>query len=427
MNVCRATNDASVPPRTDGRQGCSNCDTALRKRRDQNSPRLTPALLDAARSGQVGSRGFIRIRALLTAMAVGSCDDGIGHEQPSDRTRNIVERSPVVDLPVLAKPARVGDLVLGVTTTGVVRSVSEGTLRAEVGGEVQTVGIAPGARVSRGQALIALDPRPFDFAVEEQEIAVADATLRFQDFLLGDSITKRARPDSALRKVALVRSGLAAAQVRLARARFEHEKATIVAPFGGVVDDIAVAVGERVVPGQELTRVVDIEGLRIEATVLEHDLPLIRVGGEAMVTSSAAPGRPMHGRISAVLPRVDTATRSGRVWVAVRADGLLRPGMSVDIRLESARLTSRLLVPTAAVIERDGRPLVFVVTAGRAQWVYIRPGRSNGIETEVQPDSTSGRTPLRAGAMVIVDGHLTLTHDAPVRVVPARSAQQSTP
>jgi HlyD family secretion protein len=70
------------------------------------------------------------------------------------------------------------------------------------------------------------------------------------------------------------------------------------------------------------------------------------------------------------------------------------------------------------VIERDGRPLVFVVKDGRAQWVYIFPGRTNGQETEVLPDSSTGQIPLNAGDMVLVEGHLTLTHDAPVRVTP---------
>ena len=74
------------------------------------------------------------------------------------------------------------------------------------------------------------------------------------------------------------------------------------------------------------------------------------------------------------------------------------------------------------MIERDGRPLVFVVKGDRAQWTYINPGRSNGIETEVLPDSATGQIPLKAGDEVIVEGHLTLTHDAPVRVAARRES-----
>ena len=172
--------------------------------------------------------------------------------------------------------------------------------------------------------------------------------------------------------------------------------------------------------GQQLLTAVDTRNLRIEAQVLEHDLPLIRVGGEAMITSAGAPGRAIRGRIDAVLPMVDSITRAGRAIVRVVGDGSLRPGMYADVQLEATRLTNRRLVPSRAVIERDGRPLVFVVKDGRAQWTYILPGRSNGVDTEVLPDSVTGQIPVNAGDQVIVEGHLTLTHDAPVRVTAPR-------
>ena len=97
-----------------------------------------------------------------------------------------------------------------------------------------------------------------------------------------------------------------------------------------------------------------------------------------------------------MLPLVDSTTRAGRALVVVPSgNGTLRPGMYADVRLEATRLPGRILVPSRAVIERDGRPLVFVVKDGRAQWVYIMPGRTNGVETEVLPDSLLGPDPGR--------------------------------
>jgi HlyD family secretion protein len=165
---------------------------------------------------------------------------------------------------------------------------------------------------------------------------------------------------------------------------------------------------------------VNLVELRIEASVLEHDLPLIKVGGQALVSTAADPTRQAIGRVVAVLPLVDSTTRAGRAYVRVPGNTALRPGMYADIRLEANRLTGRRLVPARSVIERDGRPLVFVVKNGRAQWTYITPGRSNGVDTEVLPDSATGQIPVNPGDQVIVEGHLTLTHDAPVRVMARR-------
>lgn len=363
--------------------------------------------------------------ALVTVATLAGCDkadaaaDGSGEVTAADST-NSSGASSSVSLPVVAEEVTNGDLVLSVNTTGQVRSDAEGRLRAEVGGPVEKVNVRPGDRVRKGQVLLELDPRPFDLAVKEAQVAVDLAELQHQDNYLPDSAATGKMPSQTRLDASVTRSGLAAARVRLEKAKLDQERATIVAPFNGVVDRVMVVVGDRLTAGQEITTIVDLQNLRIEAAVLEHDLPLIKVGGEAVITSAALAGVAFNGRVVAVLPLVDSITRAGRAFVRTQGNGTLRPGMYADVRLEAQRLTNRRLVPTRAIIERDGRPLVFVVKGGRAQWTYVLPGRSNGRQTEILPDSVSGVIPLNAGDQVIVQGHLTLTHDAPVRVVASR-------
>ena len=333
-----------------------------------------------------------------------------------------------LSLPVTGAPVRKGDLVLTIATTGQVRSEAVAQIKVETNGTVDEVLVAPGATVRKGDVLVRLDPRPFDLAVREAETALDEARIRLQANLAADSILLTNAQDAARQRNAVTLSGVPGAEVRLERARLDRERATIVAPFDGIVDRLEVAAGSRVSAGQDVATVVDMMHLRLEAQVLEHDLPYVKVGGEAQVSAPGAGTEPLRGRISAVLPLVDTVARAGRVVVSVAAQGCgrpagcLRPGMYADLRLEAARLPGRVIVPAAAVIERDGRPLVFVARGGRAQWVYILPGRSNGADTEVLPDSSSGEIPVGVGDTVLTSGHLTLTHDAPVRVtaVPPR-------
>lgn len=327
-------------------------------------------------------------------------------------------------LPVAGAPVRRGDLVLSVTTTGQVRSDAVADLRAETNGTVTEVRVRPGQPVRRGEVLVRLDPRPFDLAVREAEAALAEAQIRYRGNLASDSILLGPGQEEERRQSALTLSGVPAAQVRLERAELERERSVVTAPFDGVVERVDVAAGSRVSAGGALATMVDVTNLRIEAQVLEHDLPYVRVGGAADISAPALTGGPVRGRIVAVLPLVDTVARAGKVIVAAAAGGRLRPGMYADLKLEATRLPDRILVPARAVIERDGRPLVFVAKGGRAQWVYIVPGRSNGLDTEVLPDSATGAIPVVAGDTVLVEGHLTLTHDAPVRVsAPAERAE----
>ncbi|HEX5004854.1 MAG TPA: efflux RND transporter periplasmic adaptor subunit [Gemmatimonadales bacterium] len=323
-----------------------------------------------------------------------------------------------MSLPVVGREVRKGDLVLSVVTTGQVRSDAISDLKFEAAGTVAEVLVRPGQAVRKGDPLLRLDKRPFDLAVAEAQANADQAEMSYLDAIVPDSLVTGEAPTPERRRNALARSGLLGARARLGKAELDRERSVLTAPFDGVVDRVQVAAGERVSVGQEAVTVVDLTHLRVEAQVLEHDLPLIRVGGQAVVTTAAAPGREVIGRIEAVLPLIDTTTRSGRALVVVPGgNGMLRPGMYADLRLEATRLPSRILVPSAAVIERDGRPLVFVVKNGRAQWVYITPGRNNGVDTEVLPDSSTSQIPVAVGDTVLIEGHLTLTHDAPVKLV----------
>jgi RND family efflux transporter MFP subunit len=330
-------------------------------------------------------------------------------------------------LPVAAVEVRQGDLVLTVSTTGQVASDEVATLRSEIPATVARVLVRPGDRVRKGQPLIEFDTELLDIAIREAEANLERAQVSFLDSYAPDSIVSGRPPTDLQRKNARARSGLSGAEVAVDRAKYERQKATVTSPFDGLIDQVKIAAGMRVNSGEELTRVVNLGALRVDAQVLEHDLPLIREGGQAIVTSGAAGDRPIIGRIAAVLPLVDTTTRAGRAFVRVPPGSVLRPGMYADIRLEATRLTNRRIVPTRAIIQRDNRPLVFVVRDGRAQWVYINPGRSNGVETEVLPDSGTGLIPVEVGDNVIVEGHLTLTHDAPVRVVNADTGSVGMP
>jgi membrane fusion protein, multidrug efflux system len=359
---------------------------------------------------------------LLAAACSGSADSATADGAAADSTSADEggSSSANVSLPVVVGEVADGDLVLSINTTGQVRSDSEGRIRSEVAGTVESVLVRPGDRVRRGQTIVALDPRPFDIDLAEAQVALAKSQQLYEDFYRPDSAATGVMPSQNRLDAFVIRSGLAGDSVRLARAKLARERAMVVAPFTGVVDRITTVAGDRLNAGQDIAQLVDLENLRIEAAVLEHDLPLIRIGGEAVITSAANPGRAITGRVQAILPMVDSTTRAGRAFVRAQGGGMLRPGMYADVRLEAQRLTDRRLVPSRAIIERDGRPLVFVIREGRAQWTYVLPGRSNGRETEILPDSVSGIIPVNPGDRVIVEGHLTLTHDAPVRVVATR-------
>lgn len=365
------------------------------------------------------------LTCVLAALGPGCSSKASDAEAAASRSATgTTTTDSAIALPVVGAAVRRGDLILTIRTTGQVRAERQVSLKAETQGTVEEVLVRPGDRVEGGQAIVRLDPRPFDLAVREAESQLGEALGRYRDILLGEDTTDAAPVAVERRRNARLRTGVEGAEARLERAKLDRERATIAAPFSGTVDQLQAVVGQRFSAGDAIATIVDLGSLVVEAAVLEHDLPLVRRGATAAVSPSSAAGRAYPGRVLAMLPLVDTTTRAGRALVGVRtSDGLLRPGMYADVELEATRLADRVIVPAAAVIERDGRALVFRYHAGHAEWVYVTPGRSNRRETEILPDSATGRAAVAAGDTVLVEGHLTLTHQAPVSLI-SRSTPQ---
>ena len=75
---------------------------------------------------------------------------------------------------------------------------------------------------------------------------------------------------------------------------------------------------------------------------------------------------------------------------------------------------NKLMVPAEAILTRDGRPLLFKVDEDQAKWVYVKIGLRNDRFVEIERILQGG--PLDVGTLVVVSDHLTLSHDAKVRV-----------
>ncbi|MBL0179611.1 MAG: efflux RND transporter periplasmic adaptor subunit [Gemmatimonadetes bacterium] len=364
-------------------------------------------------------------RFLLAALVLGACGKKDGDVKSTDSIpQDSSQSSSNLTLPVVGEEVRVGDLILTVSATGLVRTDASATIKAETGGTVEAVTVRAGDRVKKGQVLARLDPKPLDLAVQEAEARLRQAEITYNSEVVADSTVEGSvRPER--RAYMRSKAGIDGALVGLEKAKLERERAVVLAPFDGMVERVSISLGERIGAGAEVAVVVDLMNLRVEAQVQEQDLAKLRVGGDAFITVAATSDKPIRGTIAAILPMVDSVTRAGKAVVRVRGDGMLRPGMYASLRLEANRLTNRTIVPQRAVIERDGRPLVFVVRDGVAMWEYIQRGESNGREMEVLPDTTSGLIPVKKGDIVLVDGHLTLTHQARVRLVAKREGDQN--
>jgi HlyD family secretion protein len=215
-------------------------------------------------------------------------------------------------------------------------------------------------------------------------------------------------------EIAAARSGVSVARADLERARLNLERTQVRAPFDGVVNGLTLSAGEQVIVNQALFTLVDNVNIEAEVGVLEADVGKIAPGGAAILAIPAL-GDTMAARVDVVSPQFNRETRTCQVLMRLKnSDGRMRPGMFARALIAGERFEDRLLVPREAVLMRDGRPLVFKVEGDRAKWLYVELGESNDHLVEITSVLQGGT--LDPDDRVVVSDHLTLAHDAKIKV-----------
>lgn len=168
----------------------------------------------------------------------------------------------------------------------------------------------------------------------------------------------------------------------------------IPAPISGTVTSRSVNAGEVVEPNKELLRVTDLSNVWVIAQAFEKDLPKLRVGSGASVTTNAFPNRLFRGQVTYIDPAIDTTTRTAKVRVELaNPDRALKLGMYVNVAFSSLGQSERTVpvLPSSAVQNIEGRQIVFLATNDPTIF-ELRPVR---LGAEV-----NGRFPVMEGVNV---------------------------
>lgn len=338
-----------------------------------------------------------------------------------------------IPTPVEAETVVKDTLIISVNADGQAEPWRTTRLLAQVSGQIEAIAVREGDGVESGSALIRIDPTEYQLSLEEAQATRRRAQADYQSMILGD---ERQIDDPELRaerqEVARARSGLETAEIGVRRAQLELERTVVRAPFGGRIEDLAVVPGQFVRTGDELLTVAALDPIRVEVYALESEAPYLQRGGAAELMFNAFPGEVITGRIHSINPRAGENRHVRATVVVPNPGGRILPGMFADVSLDAQRFPDRLLVPTSAILERDGRTMVFVYQenetggAGTAQWVYVTTGLQNDHQTEIVPDPQHP-TQLEPGQVVLTAGHTLLEHQTAVRVVENAAAEGGRP
>jgi RND family efflux transporter MFP subunit len=198
---------------------------------------------------------------------------------------------------------------------------------------------------------------------------------------------------------------LQAARARVVIARKALADTVVRAPFGGLVAERLVSVGDYVTRGTKVAVVVRVNPVRAQLTVPEQFISAIAVGQPITFEVDAYPDRQFTGTIRFVSPALKTEQRALTVEAIVpNPNGELKPGLFATARIQQPNPTPGLLAPTAAVITAAGTSRVYLVNGDHVEARVVSLGQTVGTLVEVTNGLKNGDRVATTNLSQLADG-----------------------
>lgn len=341
-------------------------------------------------------------------VVLAGCSPSRSEGLTTDHRPAVAPKNPV-EVMVLEK----GFFARQLVSNGKLRALRQSDLRFRVGGQVSDIRVRNGQPVRLNEPLARLDPFEYAQKLEFAQTTLSTATLELEDILLGRrfSLKDSLRVPPEIYKMATIRSGYTNASRDVKIARYNLEATELRAPFAGKIANLAAGRFERADPSVAFCTLIDDSEFEVEFSLTETEIQQIGAGEKISLSPFSFPAT-YAGAISQINPVVD---ENGLVLVKARVknrDGRLMEGMNVKVLVQK-KIPGQLVVPRAAVVQRQNQEVVFKYSRGKAHWAYVQIHFENDDSYAVAALPGKGGS-LAPGDTIITGGNVTLAHESEV-------------
>lgn len=270
-----------------------------------------------------------------------------------------------IDMPMQLNPSEVVTLApqtlrQTVRVTGSLAPQQQTELASEVGGRITGVAVRPGDRVTAGQTLVQIDTVNLELQVRQQrataeatraQLVLAERQLERTTDLIERGLTPSSGLEEAQSSVDALQSNLAALQAAVSTAELSLQKATVRAPYDGVISARSVEPDQTIASGTPLLTIVDMSMIELQGAAAIGISAQIQPGQQVDVTIEGIE-KTFVGEVRRVNPIAAEGTRTIPVYISIdNPEGLLRGGMFAAGQIVVAEEPDALAVPVTAIRE----------------------------------------------------------------------------
>ena len=315
---------------------------------------------------------------LLSGCGSGKGEAAAGSQPGASDKNGKAAGAPTETVPVAVLEAAIGTAASTYGTTAVLEAESHAELRARTTGVVRRLLHEEGDQVAKGEALLELENDEAKLRVRQAEANLEKAK---SEHARGNSMREMGMVSDQQFETAVNNLHLRESDLDLAKLELSYT--IIQSPFNGRVVRRHVDLGANVSPGTPLFELMDVTPLLALVHVPANRMGFVSVGQPVKLHLDSVDST-LTGIVRLVSPIVDAQTGTVKVTLEVRSyPAGTRPGDFAQVRIETARHESAVLVPSHAIFEEQGNNILFVAEAGKAVRRVVKTGFVDGENTEI--------------------------------------------
>lgn len=380
----------------------------------------------SAAAGRGASRGRLRRRLILVLLAAaGLLGLLVGFNLfKAHMIRRALLQNAAPAQTVTAAPARYSEWQPTLDAVGSLRAVRGVDITTEVAGLVRSVHFHSGEEVAAGQVLVELNAD-----ADRAQLNALEAAADLAAVVVG-----RDRAQYAVQAIAKSQIDADEADLKAKRAQVAAQAAIVAkkmlrAPFAGRLGITTVNPGQYLNPGDKVVTLQTLDPIYVDFRLPQDELAHVSPGETVRVASDAYPGEQFKGKVTAIDPRVDAASRNFQIEALIENPRRhLVPGMFARVSVASGGARRYLTLPQTAITYNPYGATIFVVKdasgaagAGRpsVEQRFVTLGGTRGDQVAVlrgiDPGDlvvTSGQMKLKNGTPVVIDNSVVPANDA---------------
>lgn len=316
------------------------------------------------------------------------------------------------------------------SSVGTLIAVHGVDLSSEISGLVREVKFKSGDDVEAGSVLVQLNADSDTAQLKALQTAVDLAT----------TVLKRDQAQFAVQAISQAQLDNDKADVKNKMALVDQQaaivaKKTIRAPFAGRLGISAINPGQYLNPGDKIVTLQTIDPIHIDFYLPQRQIGQVATGQPVNLTSDAFPDKIFHGTVTAINPKIDSASRNVQIEATIaNPKHELLPGMFANVTVDAGKVASYLTLPQTVITFNPYGSTVFVIQKAQAkkdekgntqpaqgleaQQVLITTGETRGDQVAIlsgikegQQIITSGQIKLKNGSPVVVDNSVQPAND----------------